>query len=261
MPEAYLAEADLLPPNAFGQKLSLVDRAIASDPDGSNSLAFRSGLLFAVGRVSDALDDANHAAERDPISPRTRTNYIFALAQAGRTQAAVDEIAKAERLWPGSSAISRGKFSINLRFGDPRIAWEMIQAGQAGASWTGAENFIKARLSRKPEDIEYAIKDARAAYEREPDTFQHLVQTLSIFDREDELLRLLMSVPMKDAIWVTDVTFRPAAKEFWHNPKSLEYANRVGLLQYWRSSGKWPDFCHDTSLPYNCKGEAAKLSS
>jgi hypothetical protein len=210
--------------------------------------------------VSDALNDARRAAELDPVSPRTRENYIFALAQAGRTQAALQEIDKADRIWPGSSAISGARFAINLRFGDPRIAWQMIQSGEADAGESEARSFITARLTRDPKDIEVAINDARGAYQRSNGAWGHLVQTLSIFDREDELLDLLMHVPITEAIWITDVTFRPAARELWRNPKSLEYAMRVGLLQFWMSTGKWPDFCFEPNLPYDCRREAAKLA-
>jgi tetratricopeptide (TPR) repeat protein len=258
MPEAYLAEADLLPLNAFGRKLSLADRSIASNPDSALTLSHRSGMLFAVGRISDALDDARRAADLDPVSPQTRQNYIFSLAQAGRTQAALDELAKAERIWPGSSAIGEAIFVINLRYADPKVAWQMIQSGQVRASWIGAQSFLKARVSHKPEDIELALKDARAAYQRSNASWGHLVQTLSIFDREDELLATLLRVPIVEAAYATDITLRPAARELWRHPRSFQYAKRVGLLQYWQSSGNWPDFCQETDLPYDCKKEAAK---
>jgi tetratricopeptide (TPR) repeat protein len=258
---AYLAEINLLPLNAFSQKLSLVERAIASDPDSPLPLSVRSDIRYSIGRVSDALDDSRRAAEVDPISPRTRQDYIVALAEAGRTQAALEELAKAERIWPGSSGLVGTRFAIHLRFGDPRVAWKIIQSGQVGANWIGARNFLQARLNPTPANVSRAIKDARAAYASDHTTFQHLVQTMSILNREDELLPLLLSVRMEDAAYVTDVTFRPAARELWRNPKSLEYAKRVGLLQYWQSSGKWPDFCYETDLPYDCKKEAAKLTA
>lgn len=63
------------------------------------------------------------------------------------------------------------------------------------------------------------------------------------------------------ATFVTDATFRPAARELWRNPKPLHYAKRVGLLSYWQGSGNWPDFCYETDLPYDCKAEAAKPNS
>jgi len=37
-------------------------------------------------------------------------------------------------------------------------------------------------------------------------------------------------------------------------------AARVGLVDYWRTSGHWPDFCFEPGLPYDCKAEAAKLA-
>jgi hypothetical protein len=89
----------------------------------------------------------------------------------------------------------------------------------------------------------------------------HLVQTLSILNREGELIQLLLSVPIMDAAFVSDVTFRPAAREFWGDRRALAYAKRIGLLQYWQTSGKWPDFCDDTDLTYDCKKEAAKLAA
>jgi len=41
----------------------------------------------------------------------------------------------------------------------------------------------------------------------------------------------------------------------------MQLAARIGLVGYWRSSGKWPDFCSDPGLPYNCQAEARALAS
>jgi tetratricopeptide (TPR) repeat protein len=259
MPEASAAEIGLLPFNAFGQRMALADSAISLNPENSQLLIIRSGLRQAVGRVSDALDDARQAADFDPISPRTRQWYIASLAASGRTEAALRELGDAERIWPGSSSVAGARFALHLRYGDPRIAWQSIQSGGTAANWIGAKNFLLARLDPTPPNVSHAIKDARAVYAEDHSTLQHLVQVLSILDRDDELLPLLLSVPLDHAASVTDVTFRPAAREFWRDPRALSYAKRVGLLQYWLSSGKWPDFCDDTELSYECKKEATKL--
>ena len=70
-----------------------------------------------------------------------------------------------------------------------------------------------------------------------------------------------MSVPLNQARSVAYVTFAPSPTKFWHNPQSLAFAQRVGLISYWRSSGKWPDFCFDPDLAYDCRKEAAKLAA
>ena len=118
MPEAYVAEITLLPYNAFGQRLELVDRAISLNPDRSQLLIFRSGLRQAAGRVSDSLDDARQAAEVDPVTPRTREWYIASLAASGRTEAALKELEGVERIWPGSSSFagsnSRSTYAMEI---------------------------------------------------------------------------------------------------------------------------------------------------
>jgi hypothetical protein len=41
----------------------------------------------------------------------------------------------------------------------------------------------------------------------------------------------------------------------------MQVAKRFKLVDYWQSTGKWPDFCFEPGLPYDCKVEAARLSS
>jgi hypothetical protein len=41
----------------------------------------------------------------------------------------------------------------------------------------------------------------------------------------------------------------------------MRVAQHLGLLAHWRNSGKWPDFCSEPDLPYDCKAEAAKLAA
>ena len=39
----------------------------------------------------------------------------------------------------------------------------------------------------------------------------------------------------------------------------MQLAARLGMVDYWRSSGHWPDFCADPTLPYNCQTEANRI--
>ena len=55
------------------------------------------------------------------------------------------------------------------------------------------------------------------------------------------------------------VLFRPWMAGIRRDRRFMLLANRLGLVRYWRTSGKWPDFCADPQLTYNCKAEATKL--
>src|SRR5215213_3237450 len=110
-------------------------------------------------------------------------------------EAALQELAKAERLWPDSSSLAAVKFVIHLRFGDPLVARGVIRSGAGPASRANLESFLQARIDPTSSNVERAVQDARAHYARDRNAFFNLVQTLIIFHREPELLELLMHAP------------------------------------------------------------------
>jgi len=98
------------------------------------------------------------------------------------------------------------------------------------------------------------LRDARAIYARTPLAISHLAQVLGAFHREEELFPILLNWQYPDQVdQITDVLFRPALRNFRRDPRFMRVAARLGLLKYWQSSGKWPDFCFDADLPYDCK--------
>lgn len=259
---AYAAEMDMLPEGAWSEKLAIADRGIAANPNDTWLLMLRSEVFGDVGRLRDASDDARSAAHADPLSPQLRGAYADSLAAAGQLDAALSELAAAERLWPDSGSVARNKFQINFDYGDPRYALQVIRSGVLQGGWAHTEPFMEARIDPTPANVARAIENAQASYRRNPALHVWLyVEVLSTFNRYDDALSLLMSTPIDQARSVTGVTFAPWPTKFWHHPQSLAYAQRVGLLRFWRSSGKWPDFCFDPDLPFDCKKEAAKLSA
>ena len=55
----------------------------------------------------------------------------------------------------------------------------------------------------------------------------------------------------------TRVLFAPNTSAMRRDHMPL--AARLGLVDYWRSTGHRPDFCADPTLPYDCKSEVARL--
>jgi hypothetical protein len=45
-----------------------------------------------------------------------------------------------------------------------------------------------------------------------------------------------------------------ADRRFWPE------AARAGLVRYWLTTNKWPDFCSDPSYPLNCRVEAQRVA-
>ena len=55
--------------------------------------------------------------------------------------------------------------------------------------------------------------------------------------------------------------FFPLTAPLRRDPRFMQLAVRFKQVDYWRSSGKWPDFCAEPGLPYNCQTEANKLEA
>jgi hypothetical protein len=151
---------------------------------------------------------------------------------------------------------------LSLRFTDPREAIRLRDSGQlmpSSAPWQGS--FLAARADRTPAKVERALRDARAMYASDWQWISHAAQTFGEFGREDELFDILLNWNRPDNVdFVTDVIFRPPLRNFRRDPRFMLVAKRLGLLDYWRSSGKWPDFCFEADMPYDCKREATRVS-
>jgi hypothetical protein len=53
--------------------------------------------------------------------------------------------------------------------------------------------------------------------------------------------------------------FAPPTEALRRDPRFMKLAARLKLVQFWKSSGKWPDFCAEPDLPYNCRAKAENV--
>jgi hypothetical protein len=55
------------------------------------------------------------------------------------------------------------------------------------------------------------------------------------------------------------ILFAPQTRALRRDERFMPLMRDLGLLRHWRLSGRWPDFCRDPSLPYQCDAEARRL--
>lgn len=266
IPEAYVAEIELLPGRDFYGEVRLADRAAKIDPNNVFVLAARSIVMLLVGRMDAAVEDARHAASLDPLSPGIRSAYLQALIYSGRTDAARSELAEAQRLWPNASTILDSRYRLNLRYGnlaEAADALKLMQSGKVAARRT-REAFVRARLDRSQINVDRAVDLATSTYRSRPDIdgIAELIFTLGEFDRTDELFNSLVAAKDESQFpYFVEILFRPPLADLRADRRFMQVAAHLGLLDYWRRSGDWPDFCTDPDLPYDCKKEAARLNT
>jgi tetratricopeptide (TPR) repeat protein len=260
MPEAYFAEFQLLNgDNELDQLDQLVARANKGAPNQPLVFVLNAELDGFIGRMNEAASYMKQAADADPLNPGAVTEYINALGWAGQLDAAAQELRRAERLWPGTQAMLEARMRYDLRYGDPKEGLRIIRSG-AAPSFLESETYLQARADPSKENVDRAIADARAQVGRHATAIGSLIQVLAEFGREDEIYPLVEQQG-RDAIGESYLLFRPAFHRFRHSPRFMMIAKQIGLLQYWTRTGRWPDFCFESDLPYDCKKVAAAIAS
>lgn len=260
LPEAFLAEYVLALPSDFLGKARLLDKAVKDNPDHAIARTTRALFFESVGRTDEAVREAREAVRLDPLSPALRDRFVAALAYAGHTKAALEEVAKAERLWPGASSVIEARYRVHLRYGDPREALWLIRSKKIDTPAVPIQqSFLEARIDPSTENVEKAIRHVRDRY-RNFETIDNYSQALAEFGRKEELFNLLSIAPVAMVAGTSEVLFRPAFREIHRDPRFMQVAKRTGLLKYWRTTGRWPDFCSEPDLPYNCSAQAARIA-
>jgi tetratricopeptide (TPR) repeat protein len=260
--EADLAETELLPPTAFAQQLAFADRAVRESPDDPDVLSFRGSMLLGVGRMADAVNDVGQASQMDPLSPALSAAYMTTLAFAGLLEPARKQLAELEKLWPATTSTDQARYFYYFRYGDPKVAQAMPQA-QGGTA--GIQYFIEARIDPSPANVARLVKFMNARRDKfgadaGSDRIAYYTLAMGAFHQHDELFDTLMHWSKPDELALIGSTyFRPELHEFRKEPRFLQVMKRARLLDYWRSSGHWPDFCFEADMPYDCRKEAAKL--
>ncbi|HEY6048027.1 MAG TPA: hypothetical protein VIV07_03170, partial [Sphingomicrobium sp.] len=262
MAVAYVAEADMAAENEpVAAPMHFLELAVERNPNDAGALGARSNGLLQVGRMKEAVSDARRAVQMRPFWNEAREAYISALTYAGQFDAARQELSKAEALFPGASNLEDARYRLNLRYGPPQEALKQLQQGKV-QSFAGQELFLKTRMDPSAANVTEAVDAARKRLDGQSLHVADYIQTLAAFGRTKELTNYLLSTLQSDQKGrFSGVLFRPAFHDFWLDPRSMQVAARLRLVDYWRSTGHWPDLCSWPDLPYDCKKEAAKLGA
>ena len=258
--QVFAAEVLTMPydKGRWAAALAVVERGLANNPESALLHSVRSAEMIKRGRMNEAVESARRSVEINPLAPAIRDDLILEMAFAGRPDAAARELQELARIWPGSAVLTDAQYRFNLRFGDPAVALAIIKDR---APEDPNVKFLEARIAPTPANIEAAIAAQYARFRRDQGV-GGLLQALSTFDRIDEAYRILEPAQtLEGLMYGTEILFRPAMRSFRADPRFMVLTKRLGLLDYWRDSGDWPDFCADPQLPYDCKAEAAKLAA
>jgi len=247
-------------------------------------------MLMMAGREDEGAALIERSVQLDPMSGVVVNAAVSDFVKAGHADAARQLFDREERIWPGDWRTIGSEFNIAFYQGTPQQAADfarrhippkgstaerIMDASGLDAWLTRDRRLIRRMITKCFDEIQ---KPARSDIGDPtpqlvaPDCLIQMVRLGAI----DDAFRFAAQAypdhrnlyPVTSDEWVTqpwqwpDTTwlFIPPMKPFRDDPRFWDVAVRTGLVNYWQSTGSWPDFCQPQLDSCKRLGAAAALA-
>lgn len=251
--------------HTYATREGLLMRAAAASPYDAEVLKHLGDFEGSVGRIAASRETILRAATLDPMNPLLATNAAVALSDMGAIDEAFAEFDAIVGRWPDVAWINAG----------PLMTAALLR------DWDRAERFFDRRntnneyLKRALSTAELLLMPQDTARTRllgivERNLADHgmielgLLITMSACGLLDEAFDAVVRADfgakrgqMPGGLYLTTIIFGATNKVMRADPRFLGLCSRLGLCQYWTTTGNWPD-CADEPLGYDFRVEAAR---
>ena len=287
--EAYVVLGRFEPSPDWAARGMLFDKAVAASPNDDEVLMLHALFwLEETGRMGEARRVLERAYQGDKMSELLTNNYIEALAATGDAAGIEKVIKERAASWPEVRSFWATIVSLKLQAGDMEGARRALKEADAFFAETAAANPDKdlsrlrqmlADLVRAVETKDTGLKNLVADFFREMQTTgqagaEQAIGALSLMGFDDEAMALAeelyvrrgfqdgkgtpFAVPTRYPYGRASVggLLTTGAAALQRDPRIWRIFAAIGLAKYWQDTGRWPDFCADPLLGYDCAVEA-----
>jgi adenylate cyclase len=267
--DALLAQLLLTTPfGRFVDDLPLVDRVRRSPGLGTGGRIFVGWYCRNTGHVRESLEETERAYQLDALNPMAGNLVALARMAAGRVAEAVPVFEDLMARVPDMSFPVANLLRAKAFLGDWAAVDRMLDpaAKLPLREFQDGVAFIRAKRDPTPENVG-AIRDAlEAQFEKTGAVdVSRLVYAahLGLVDeayRTAETARLGPRGAVDDIMgpdgYRTGLLFHAGMPELRSDPRFVPLCARLGLVEFWLATGRWPD-CVD-EVPYDFRAECEK---
>jgi TolB-like protein/tetratricopeptide (TPR) repeat protein len=272
--EAYLALVYLTPSTDWQGREALLTKGIAVDTSWPFLPYHVSKHLWSVGRLKDALPVDARGLALMPFHLGLNAQRTIELASLGRLREAKESVDRVVTLWPTEPRTRPLQLWFAVFFRAPEEALALLDNADQRpadlepvtvAAW---RDFIKARPSHDTAaktKVERTVTDLADNHEFDR---ANAVQILAMLGDVDGAFAQMTKYVDETGgyhrgmlVLPPAILFYPTTAAMRRDPRFMPLAAKLGLVSYWRATGKWPDFCSEPGLPYDCRKEAERSTA
>jgi TolB-like protein len=274
-PAARMAEYLLLPPfGAFVKAAEVVDRIMRDAPSDAYALITGAVQLQGVGRMREAVELCERAYELNALDPIVANFWGQCVMVAGRYAEARERLESAHAQFPEVQGIAMLLMLLCAYQRD----WPAVDALTAPArlakfplrEFERAARLVAAMRDASPDAGRRSAGSAR----RRVETTGHLTLDALVYAAHlgaaDEAHDIAAQAKFGPAgsdgdvmgihAYRTAILFYAPYPELRRDPRFVRLCARLGLVDYWLATGRWPDCVAEVQPHYDFKAECAKLA-
>lgn len=256
--QAYAMALDLQGHSGF----EMLEKGVKLDPEHGGLLASYGQSLFALGYLRASIAPATRAMALEPNDFGLTQVAIFNLMGAGRIQEAEELQSRADRLWPDRrDLLLRSGNELLFYAHDPSAALQSLAqnetSGARSALWP-----LELQWRVAPTRFDWTAFDraAEQLFSSAPRAAWAIAFSATRMNDTQRALAWLGKSPAKIEGRPWRSLFWPDAAKLRRDPRFFAKMAEVGLVADWRKRDRWPDFCSDPGLRYDCRQEARRLA-
>ena len=256
---AYITLAGLEAPYNYGASEAIFLRGIkfGRHPKQPHAALYSyEGLLLGnVGRLREALSFQLVARAKDEWGPGRTTKLVDIQSTMGNLAAARDALQRAVQLWPNHPGVWKRQQYIAGFYDKPADALTVFNRLDARSSLRESNavwrSFVEARAAHSDQVTAASIPRILAAGDRGTITRENEIMMIAALGETKRAVEVTNSVLDRQELeaWFL---FTPVTRSLRQDPGFVPLASRLGLIRYWRDTGKRPDFCTDPAARSEC---------
>ena len=272
--EGYLALAYLRPSTDWQGREALLLKTSAVDPSWPFLPYHVSKHLWSVGRLRDALPVDERGLALMPFHLGLSAQDVIELASLGHLRDAKEGVDHVVSLWPADPRSRPLQFWFTVFLRSPEEALALLDDPDVRpadlepmtiAAW---RDFIKARQSPDAAEKTKVAKEMTDLADDQKLSRADAVQVLAVlgdvdgaFDQMKKYVDETGGYHRGMLVLPPAILFYPTTEAMRRDPRFMSFAAKLGLAGYWRATGKWPDFCSEPGLPYDCRKAADHVAA